>query len=202
MIEPTYIELIAMYYPTRQVSALLVNNPPLYTDIKWDDGLDPIPQASLDAYIVSACQYMVADNINDYRTNWINGGIEYQTSLYDADPAAVANFTGTIAYIAIGAPLPPGFTWRDHNNTNHPFTAAGFGSLYACCVGWINMVYNVSWQHKANIDVLTDATDISNYDFTYGWPRSDIDLFSMMYSLETGTALNTVMLNLVSSVTP
>jgi hypothetical protein len=194
----TYIDTIALNFPSRQVSALLINDPPLYEDIRWDDGLSPIPQATLDGMMLGAYQSNVVDIITDYRTNWIDGGIEYQSSLFDADPISISNITGTIAYIAIGAPLPPGFTWRDHNNTNHPFTAAGFGSFYATCVGWINLVYNVSWQHKANVADLTTVTDVLAYDFTYGWPRSDIDLGTMMSQLEIGTPLNTVMTNLTS----
>ena len=194
-----YIELVTQFFSDRQVSAPLVNNPVLYTDIRWDDGLDPIPQATLDGMMLTSYQKQTAIGINNFRTNWINGGFQYQGNLFDADPTSIANITGTMAYIAIGAPLPSNFTWRTDANTNIPFTGAQFGAFYAMCVGWINFIYNISWQHKANIEAFTSIDDIISYDYTVGWPRSDEELGAMMAALAGGTPLNNVMSNLVQT---
>ena len=194
-----YIELIATYFPGRQVSAQGAFGSIAYEAIQWEDGLDPIPQATLDSMVITATRTNVCKEVNNFRTNWINSGFQYQGNLFDADPTSIANITGTMAYIAIGAPLPANFTWRTDANTNVPFTGAQFGAFYAACVGWINFIYNISWQHKANIDALTTVEDILAYDFTGGWPRSDEELMNMMTELAGGTSLNNVMTNLVQS---
>ena len=194
----SYIDVIAENYPYRQVSALLTtDDPPLYNELCWNDGLSPIPQSTLDNLMLSAYQADATDQVNNYRTKWLASGYTYHSSVFGSDPTSMANITGTMAYIAIGAPLPPGFTWRDENNNNIPFTAAGFGSFYASCVGWVNLIYNVSWQHKNNISAITSISGVIAYDYTYGWPHSDTQMSWMMYGLMTGTSLNTLMLTLI-----
>ena len=110
-------------------------------------------------------------HVNNHRDAVMRGGWTYDGIRYDSDPQARQNMSGTMTLISTGYILPPAFTWRDANNMDHPFDNETFTSFFRASCIWMETLYQTSWAHKAQIDALTSAEAVQNYDITVGWPN-------------------------------
>lgn len=111
------------------------------------------------------------DMINEHRELKLNGGWLYKGIMYDSDAVSRSNMTGVIALIGTGYILPPGFTYRAQNNTDVPYDNASFSEFFKCSCIWANMIYKVSWYHKAEVKKLLTVPSIAGYDCSQGWPQ-------------------------------
>lgn len=116
--------------------------------------------------------------VNAYRMDVMNStGIWVFGHRWDTDEIARSNITGASTALAVGVPLPEGFTWRSADNANVPFNAQMMVGLGAYAMQWVNYVYAASWQMKAEIQALESLEDIDAYDIfdVSHWPDNDMD---------------------------
>lgn len=114
--------------------------------------------------------------INEHREVILNRGLWYMGYLWGSDERSRANITGVTASVATGIPLPPGFTWRDNNNNNVPFTVENIVTLGAFMLAYVNMVYNASWQMKNEVDACTTLAELDAYVIPQrNWPDGNMD---------------------------
>jgi hypothetical protein len=117
------------------------------------------------------------NQINVFREVVLNRGLWYLGYLWNTDERSRQNITGVTAGIAAGIGLPPGFTWRDMNNNNVPFTTTNTVTLAGLTMAYVNMVYNASWEMKNEVDALTTVEEIDAYSIpdNANWPNGDMD---------------------------
>lgn len=127
---------------------------------------------------LSVAQTNVCTNVDNYRNQILDDKFVYDGKIWDCTVSSKANINGacTIALLN-GGNLPDGFIWRDYSNTNWPVTGAYMAGMAAACAVFTFTCYEVAWAHKANILAITDDNnilDIINYDYTTGWPSTDL----------------------------
>lgn len=116
------------------------------------------------------------NDINAYREIVLNRGLWYIGYLWGSDERSRANITGVVASVATGIPLPEGFTWRDNNNNNVPFDATKIVTLGAMMLGYVNMVYNASWNMKTLVDALSTLDAVDAFVIAdQAWPDGNMD---------------------------
>ncbi|RYD66146.1 MAG: DUF4376 domain-containing protein [Verrucomicrobiaceae bacterium] len=120
---------------------------------------------------LAAAYRIKADEINAYRDVRLNSGWVYKGIRYDSDVVSRSNMTGIMTLIGTGYILPDSFTFRAQDNTDVPFDNASFTEFYQDSCIWANIVYKVSWMHKANVKNLTTIPAIAAYDYSAGWPE-------------------------------
>jgi hypothetical protein len=95
--------------------------------------------------------------------------INYSGNLFDADLEAQRNISAWMTNIAAGQNPPVGFVWRDYNNVDHAADAAFIIGLGNAVTLRGTQLYQTSWAKKAEIDALTTAEQVNNYDVNTGW---------------------------------
>jgi hypothetical protein len=95
--------------------------------------------------------------------------ITFQGIEWDADDLSQRNVSAWMASIAAGVAIPPGFTWRAADNTNHPADAAFVNGLGAEITLRGTVLYQTSWGKKAEVEALTTVQAVKAYDVTVGW---------------------------------
>lgn len=95
--------------------------------------------------------------------------IQYAGTLFDADELGQRNIQACVSMLNAGGTLPADFVWRDFYNVNHAANAAFVIGLCAAIVDRGTHLYQVSWQKKAQIDLLTTEQAIIAYDEQAGW---------------------------------
>jgi len=107
--------------------------------------------------------------------NIINAGYPYNDgNTYNSDIVSRINLSGITDAMANGYVLPSNFVWRNIVNTNIPFTSTEILNLGISMMGWVNAVYQVSWNYKAILLEMTSNTvlEIAQYDCTQNWPSN------------------------------
>jgi hypothetical protein len=66
-----------------------------------------------------------------------------------------------------------GFTWRDYYNQDHQADADWIRGLNVAITTRTSLVYQTSWQKKAEVESLTTAEAVKAYDVTLGWPTQE-----------------------------
>jgi hypothetical protein len=95
--------------------------------------------------------------------------ITFQGIEWDADEFSQRNISAWMASIAAGVAIPPGFTWRAADNTNHAADAAFINGLGAAITLRGTLLYQTSWGKKAEVAALTTVDAVKAYDVTAGW---------------------------------
>jgi hypothetical protein len=95
--------------------------------------------------------------------------IPYAGSLFDADAKAQRNVSAWMVSVASGVPVPPGFSWRDHENTDHPADAAFIVGLGGAITVRGTQLYQTSWQKKAALASMTTAVEVDEFDPLADW---------------------------------
>lgn len=113
---------------------------------------------------------VMKSSVNDHRDAWMDGGWHYNGIHYDSDAQARQNMTGTMTLINTGYVLPENFTWRSADNEDISFDNTTFTQFYQSSCAWMEMIYQTSWYHKAQIDALTGVEDVISYQYKVGWP--------------------------------
>lgn len=154
------------------------NQPVRYWMINDDDTVGLIPEsdrANADLWypyqglsLADAIAYK-SQLVNDYRDQIQNGGWIYSNIHYDSDPTARQNMAGTMTLINTGYTLPSTFTWRASNNVNVPFNNSSFITFFQASCIWMEMNYQTSWYHKAQIAQQPDIPSVAKYNHTVGW---------------------------------
>lgn len=95
---------------------------------------------------------------------------------FDADKLARERISGMIARLQRRDGLPAGWVgWRDASNQQRwaedaaPTVLANLSALSRAIEDREQALLVASWQHKANIEALTDIDSILAYDVTAGW---------------------------------
>ena len=89
--------------------------------------------------------------------------LSYRGVLFDADTRAQSNVQGWMVNISNGLEVPPGFTWRDYNNVDHPADAEFIKGLGAAMVHRGSQLYQRAWELKASIDALSTLEEIESF---------------------------------------
>lgn len=96
---------------------------------------------------------------------------------FDADATARERISGMVARLQRGDGLPAGWVgWRDASNQQQWATddaatvLANLTALSRSIEDREQALLVASWQHKANIEALTDIDTILAYDITKSWP--------------------------------
>lgn len=132
----------------------------------------------IDYGYLSEAHSSVTSAVDAYRNQILNDKFIWNGKQWDSSEVSRANINGacTIALLN-GGNLPDGFIWRDYNNTNWPVTAADMGGMAAACATFTFTCYQVAWFHKSNLLGITDENqilDVLNYDYTIGWPSTEL----------------------------
>lgn len=97
---------------------------------------------------------------------------------FDADPVSRERISGMIARLQRGDGLPDGWIgWRDASNQMHwvnDDASTVLSNLVELARGIENReqaLLVASWNHKTNINALTDIDSVISYDTTAGWPE-------------------------------
>jgi len=110
------------------------------------------------------------DIISSYADNWSNGTFTFNGHTWVGDATARQNLTGMSSAVANGITLPSGFTWHDSNGVAVPLTTTQLVQMGAAMLNWVNTIYQVSYFHSKQVQLLTDVNSVIAYDHTVGWP--------------------------------
>lgn len=110
-------------------------------------------------------------NIEVERNKRRDEGVNYRGVRFDSDAVSAGNLTGWTTAIAVGIPVPEGFTWRSKDNQDVPFTSEDIVGLSSVMIGKTTACYQRSWSLKAELDELTDYQQVKDFDITTGWPE-------------------------------
>lgn len=111
--------------------------------------------------------------INQEREVRLATGLWYMGHFWDTSERARTNLTGIMTGISAGLPLPDNFVWRDNNNNNVPFSPTNLLELGGYMLSYVNMVYNVSWYMKEQIETLASIEEVDAY--VLFWPDGNMD---------------------------
>ena len=114
----------------------------------------------------------IKDLINIERDARLYAFFPYAGARFDCNNESRSNIIGTVVMgILNGQQLPPGMVWRDYDNVNHPMDFLYMVNMGLTMFMYSQQVYASSWQHKYNVDQLTNATQVVNYDYLNNtWP--------------------------------
>ena len=116
--------------------------------------------------------------INEYREEYVNQGVIFNGYLFDADQRARENITGMCSAIALGVPIPEGFTWRSKLNEDVPMTSAQLVQFGLTAMTFVSTSYSASWYHKDTLTAMAataSVDDLLAYNYTLGWPNNSMD---------------------------
>lgn len=164
-----YVKILRTNYPN--VGFNCIGDASVYANLTWVSG-DSIPsQETLDGCRLEICKSIVREKVNEYRKEWLFDYFTYDDKHWDCNKDGRDNISGlNLISVLNGGNLPPGITFRDHDNVNWPATAAYMGGMAGALLTFTNSGYVVSWNHKAAIDALTTIEEVLAYDITTGWP--------------------------------
>jgi hypothetical protein len=89
--------------------------------------------------------------INNLRNNFIERPITYLGRQYDADDRALTMLMMWAVFLLNGGTLPAGFTWRDANNEDVPFTGAMLRGLWQEVKDRRFNIMTTSWNYKQQV---------------------------------------------------
>lgn len=143
---------------------------------QYDGGLSNIINftAALDP---TTAAELVCNQIDDYRKVYVNQFFTYAGTQWSCDYESTRNLMGVnILSILNGGNLPPGVTWRDAHNTDHPnVTGAFMGGMASSMLKFGMICYQVAWYHKGVVRTLTSTEAIFAYDYhSVGWPDPNV----------------------------
>ena len=129
-----------------------------------------------DLRVISDVQASISNAINDYREIVSCQGIWLMGHFWDSSETARSNLNGATTIVLAGIPLPAGFVWRDNANINVPFNTQQLVMLGAMIVNFVNLVYNFSWELKAQVDAMTTLEDLDAFVIEdQAWPDGNMD---------------------------
>lgn len=112
-------------------------------------------------------------SLNQTREQKLNEGLEFDGNSYDSDQRSRENLSGTVAFIASGNSLPPGFTWRTSDNQNIAMDETKVVQFGAAMIAFVNDIYGISWTLKSQVDALDEnAPDLQDQLDAIQWPGS------------------------------
>ena len=117
-------------------------------------------------YIFKFFKKRKKDLINIERDARLYAFFPYAGQRFDCNNESRSNIIGTVVMgILNGQQLPPGMVWRDYDNVNRPIDFLYMVNMGLTMFMYSQQVYAASWQHKYNVDQLTNATQVVNYDY-------------------------------------
>lgn len=138
----------------------------------WDTHTWELTQTSVGAFKAS-----LKSQVNDLRNNKVAIPIAYDGDVFDVDSDSMETMSYLYRRLSLGYPLPTGWTgWRTHTNnmvlvTSTPSEVmAKLDGLFNEVDGRRQLLYLASWDHKDQIDSITDASQLLAYDITANWP--------------------------------
>lgn len=116
--------------------------------------------------------------IDNYRQDFMNGGITYGTVQFDSNQNTINNFTGISTAINTfhrkGWSFPEPIKWIGAKNITYDLTVDEFDGLTLAVVTFIETCWRVGRFHKDNVLLLSDEQSIIDYDYLVGWPSNDL----------------------------
>lgn len=116
---------------------------------------------------------IVCSQINNIRDSYINGYCTYNSHKWQCDQSSKVNILGAIMAIQLNGGLPPGFAWRDYDNTDVSMGLSDLIGLGIKVSAFIEACYQAGWTHKDTINSYTDIQAILDYDWNAYWPNPD-----------------------------
>lgn len=98
--------------------------------------------------------------INAARDAAIASGVTFGGVLYDSDPASREALTATLTVLQPVGAVPPGFTWRAADNTDHALTLAQLQGLAAAMLDHGYAQHLQARHKKALIEAAQSAAEI------------------------------------------
>lgn len=135
---------------------------------------DLIVQAVEDFYPTSLniLKKEMCDKVNVERDSRLYSYFPYAGYRWDCNVESRANIIGTVCLaLLLGGQVPQGMVWRDYDNVNHPADFNFMAQMGLNMFIYSQQVYGASWYHKGKINSLSNATAITNYDFSVNWPN-------------------------------
>ncbi len=109
------------------------------------------------------------EKVNNLRSLQLCKPIYFNNIYFDTDAQSLRNISYWHLQILSGVILPENFTWRDTNNIDHLVDETFIINLSKAITEKGTLIYQKSWQHKANIDAISNYIELKNYDINIGW---------------------------------
>lgn len=113
------------------------------------------------AWVAGAMKDAARARINAARDAAIASGVTFGGVLYDSDPASREALTATLTVLQPGGVVPPGFTWRAADNTDHALSLAELQGLAAAMLNHGYAQHLQARQRKAQIEAAQSAAEIA-----------------------------------------
>lgn len=143
-------EFDARYQYLIQGNAAIVNNQVIR---QWD----------VVEYDIGALKDKRIAEVNKHRDLIIDGGVEFNGSIFDSDAVARANINATASSIGLGEVLPEGFSWRNANNIDVPMDADLFKAFAMAVFSHVYAAHMTARNHKDTINAMDTAEAVAAY---------------------------------------
>jgi hypothetical protein len=119
---------------------------------------------------------LVTGWIDSYRDGLCGTYFTFNDHQWDCDQQSINNITGiNVLALLNGGQLPAGTEWRDHNNNYVVVTGQYMAEMGNSYFAFLTQVYKASWEHKAAVLALNDATLIQDYNWQSSlWPDPNV----------------------------
>lgn len=107
--------------------------------------------------------------LNARRDQAIASSFTYNQVVFDSDANSLRDITSMAANVALGIPLPEGFSWRAADNSDIVMSDEDVRSFAVAARDHVYGKHLVCRQHKAAIEALTSASEVAAYDIETGW---------------------------------
>jgi hypothetical protein len=114
--------------------------------------------------------------VDNYRDGFFEGYFTWNGYKWDCNEVGRLNIIGIIVMGMLNSmDLGPGFLFRTYDNQDVSMTGAGMAAMGQKMFQFLSTAYKAGWQHKANIQALTDPIAVQEYDYQSTlWPDPNV----------------------------
>lgn len=157
---PTYIAVLAEYYPEIGVSA--IGGGDVYEDLQSDQELPP--KEELDVKILYLLRTRIWRNIQEIRDFRKGAGVKVGSNWFHSDdPSRIQQ----LALTMMGQNMPADIMWKTMQGTFVQMTPELASQIFQATVASDKTIFGVAEFHRQNMVLSEDPV---NYDYTTGWP--------------------------------
>ncbi len=127
-------------------------------ELGYDAAIDS--DIALASLTVEQQRHILKHKIDNMRAVKLVQPFTFCGNRYDMDETSIANVTGVLLAVLVGANLPEGFTWRSYDNVDVPFTAQTLENLAMAGMAERSRIYQISWNLKRLVDEATDPMSV------------------------------------------
>ena len=157
---PTYIQVLAEYYP--QLSVFAEGDGSSYETLQSPDSLPT--QEELDAKILQLVRKRMWQAIQAKRDYWQHAGVKVGSNWFHSDASSRIQ---QISLVMMGANMPQGIMWKTMQGTFVQMTPQLAGQIFQAIAVSDQTIYARAEYHRQNMIL---SSDPANYDYSAGWP--------------------------------